>query len=176
MNSLIIIVLLLYLIWTYVSKEDKYVTLVDKLNTTDKNVTLVDKVNTTDKYHTSVYTIDGGHLFDVVDKALSTDKFSRTIGNMTKVIDVATKTVDSTIIDIRLKPILATSGRNQEKLDVADPNIGTFDIETFNDNGISKVYALGFHVSNNTKTFYIDEATLDSDKLILNCSAIVDAI
>lgn len=55
-----------------------------------------------------------------------------------------------------------------DKYNTADPYIGTFDLETYKSDGISKVYAIGFHTKNNNN-YYIDKDTLDSNELIMRC-------
>lgn len=53
---------------------------------------------------------------------------------------------------------------------IRNPNIGVIDLETFkNDEGINKVYAAGFktNLANDSVLYYIDEASLDSNEVIL---------
>lgn len=63
-------------------------------------------------------------------------------------------------------------GEFKRNLDDAIPNlnIGVLDIETYEDQGIAKCFAIGFYTSLdvNCKTFYINE-DLDSDKLLNRC-------
>ncbi|KAF2647099.1 hypothetical protein K491DRAFT_344351 [Lophiostoma macrostomum CBS 122681] len=53
---------------------------------------------------------------------------------------------------------------------VPNINIGVLDIETYEDNGLAKCYAIGFYTSldDKCKTFYINK-NLDSDELIKRC-------
>lgn len=52
-------------------------------------------------------------------------------------------------------------------------NLGSFDLEVYKDNGINKVYAIGYYTNSmkEPKLFYLTDVDkkLDSDKLILTC-------
>lgn len=48
-------------------------------------------------------------------------------------------------------------------------NIGTIDLETFKDNGISICYAIGFYTENDSNMYYIDKENLDNYLVIHKC-------
>lgn len=62
---------------------------------------------------------------------------------------------------------------NKNKSQIAFPNtrIGSFDMEVYNANGLSNVYALGFYAKFDPEPhmFYIDKEDLDSSKLVFKC-------
>lgn len=76
-------------------------------------------------------------------------------------------------MDLKLTPIKTVdrSKRDKQIFSTSNPFIGTFDLETYlDDDGISKVYALGFYTKQHgPNSFYIDENTLNSEELILKC-------
>lgn len=114
----------------------------------------------------------GGHIFDTVDVSLTDYTFSRTIGNVSKVININTKSVVNSTVNLKLLPIKPTDTykRGRQILSTYNPFIGSFDLETYLDEGIYKVYALGFYTKQHgPKTFYIDENSLNSEELILKC-------
>jgi hypothetical protein len=146
----------------YLNKNNKYVTVVNKY-------LLNDSIN----HNISVYTVDGGHIFHSLDSKLSINSFKRTIGNLTKVVDVISGNIVNTEIEVKLNFIKAnkytSKNKNKNILNTASRFIGTLDLETYVDQDKNRVYALGYHTSVETKTFYIDPITLDSDELILRC-------
>lgn len=79
-----------------------------------------------------------------------------------------TSTIESSILFDPIKvPIVRKSLRN---LSIPNHKIGTMDIATYMVNGIPKVYAIAFHTrQHGTKTYYSHPATLDSDKLVMDC-------
>jgi hypothetical protein len=87
----------------YLSKNNKYVTLIHKYHSND---ILNHKI--------SVYTVDGGHIFDSLDTRLSINTFKRTVGNVTKVIEVVNNEKSGTN---RRKPLnkINTSILNKRK-------------------------------------------------------------
>nr|YP_010584220.1 hypothetical protein PEX43_mgp07 [Spathularia flavida]UZT67626.1 hypothetical protein [Spathularia flavida] len=94
------------------------------------------------------------------------------MGNITKIIDIENKSVSNSLVNLNLNSIKLKENNYNFKLQLntANPFIGSFDIETYLDEGISKVYALGFYTKQHgTKTFYIDENSLNSEELILKC-------
>ena len=139
----------------------------------------------------NIYTTLGTHVLNVKDKYINNNTFTRTIGNVTNTItfnkeNILPKTITSnkeenlsstpfikkTSILIALNPVKYKQNKFLNNLNVNSPFIGTLDLETYNDNGISKVYALGFYTKQSYKklnTFYIDPNTLDSNELILRC-------
>lgn len=98
----------------------------------------------------------GGHIFDTVDVSLTDYTFSRTIGNVSKVININTKSVVNSTVNLKLLPIKPTDTykRGRQILSTSNPFIGSFDLETYLYEGISKVYALGFYTKQHgPKTF-----------------------
>lgn len=128
-------------------------------------------------HNINVYTILGTHTFNAKDKYINNNSFTRSIGNVTNTItfnkDNSTHPIKNTSIIIGLNPVkLRKQNKYLMNLNINSPFIGTFDLETYNDNGISKVYAIGFYTKQYYKklnTFYIDPNNLDSHELILKC-------
>jgi hypothetical protein len=94
------------------------------------------------------------------------------MGNITKLIDIENKSVSNSLVNLNINSIKlkANNFKSKLQLNTANPFIGSFDLETYLDEGISKVYALGFYTKQHgPKTFYIDENSLNSEELILKC-------
>lgn len=71
------------------SKNGKYITLVNRGYTSNNRIQI----------NSCVYTSFGGHILNATDTYLNSNAFTRTIGNVTKTIDLTTKNVtDSSII------------------------------------------------------------------------------
>ena len=144
-----------------------------------KMIIIIDILTLNDSltYNINVYTTLGTHIFNAKDRYLNNNLFTRSIGNVTNTItfnkDNYTDPIKNTSIVIGLNPVrLRTNNKYLNNLNINSPFIGTLDLETYNDNGISKVYALGFYTKQyykKLKTFYIDPNTLDSNELILKC-------
>lgn len=114
-------------------------------------------------------------MFNAIDTYLNINTFTRTIGNISKTIDVNTKSIIESDIKLDLKNIKVNKFNNKT-FDTSDPFIGTLDLETYYDKDYSKskVYALGFYTRQyGCKTFYIDKTTLDSEELILRCLVVM---
>nr|YP_008965382.1 hypothetical protein [Rhynchosporium commune]AHC02352.1 hypothetical protein [Rhynchosporium commune] len=78
--------------FVYNSENKKFVTIINKDTTIDnKNM---HKIN--------VITVDGGHIIDATDIYLTPNTFSRTINNVTKVIDIHNRSVVSSSIVVKL--------------------------------------------------------------------------
>jgi hypothetical protein len=143
----------------YISDNKKYITLINRDKTADNKT--MHKIN--------VFTIDGGHIFEAMDAALTNNTFTRIIGNLTKVIDIDNRSIVNSSIKVKLTHIKSKEIKD-DKYDTANPFIGSLDLETYDSDGISKVYAVGFYTKKGgTKCYYIDSNTLDSDELIFRC-------
>nr|YP_008965389.1 hypothetical protein [Rhynchobrunnera orthospora]AHC02392.1 hypothetical protein [Rhynchobrunnera orthospora] len=147
--------LFLVIVRYFLVKNNKYVTIVKRVCINNNKVHIM-----------NVFTSAGGHILEGRDTLLTVNTFSRKINNITKIKDTAKheKAVVSNSIDVKLSHIRATKA-SSKRYDTADPFIGTLDLETYNDEGISKVYAIGFYTKNNPNCFYIDKNSLDSDEL-----------
>jgi len=105
----------------------------------------------------NIFTNNGHNILNVTDKKIDNSNFSRTMGNITNVIN-NNKVITSTRIDVKLdlikRPKPQFTLRNLKK---NNPFIGTIDLETFKYNSISKVYAGGFYTKQFLliKTIYI---------------------
>lgn len=54
--------------------------------------------------------------------------------------------------------------QKDDKFNIPYPYVGTLDLETYDNNDKSKVYAIGFYTKQfRVNNFYIDENTLNSD-------------
>lgn len=144
----------------FLSDKGKYVTLINKFILPDSRI----------KHEISVFTREGYHIFNVIDITVNDKTFTRTIGNTMKIINIEDESLFNTKINMNLSPIKINKKEvNENRFTIADPFVGTFDLETYNDGGISKVYALGFYTKQyGINTFYIDE-TFNSEDLILRC-------
>lgn len=111
------------------------------------------------------YSLNGVVLTSVSDIAID-DVIIRNSGE--KQLVIRDGNVVSLTQNIKLIPLQKPASK---PLFVEYNNIGVIDIETFKaDNGINKVYALGFMTTQMSKPaiYYIDKETLDSRKLILD--------
>lgn len=116
-----------------------------------------------------VYNINGMKLYDIFDKKINKNIFSREVGNVKVLVDQSG--IYNKKIKIKFKPIYPHKSRGLQSKMITHPDymIGTLDLETYNvENNISKVYALGFYANNECHTFYID-SDLNSDNLIMKC-------
>ena len=120
-------------------------------------------------HNINIYTINGQKALNVIDKKIDNSSFTRKIGNVTNVINNK-KLVTNTSIDIKLDVIKKPKPKfNLINFHTNDPFIGTIDLETFEYNSISKVYAAGYYTKQfNCKTFYIDVNDLNSDSVVIN--------
>lgn len=152
----------------FMDDSGKLIIIIEILNLSDNSL----------QHNINVYTILGTHIFNAKDKYINNNSFTRSIGNVTNTItfnkdNSSTHPIKNTSILIGLNPVkLHKQNKYFKNLNVNSPFIGTFDLETYNDNGISKVYAIGFYTKQYYKTlntFYIDPNNLDSNELILKC-------
>ena len=111
------------------------------------------------------YFLDGIVVSHVIDRVLN-NFFIRNIDN--KEIVFRNNKVICIKQNIKLK---AVDKPESKTLFIEDNNIGSFDIETYrNNNGETKVYALGFKSNLDKDCYikYINRKTLDSDEIILD--------
>ena len=88
--------------------------------------------------------------------------FDRTIGNVTLTIE------DQKIINYKVNNKLQGIKNYSKPISDRNINIGTFDLEVFEDsNGNSKVYAAGFCVDNTPYMFYLDSSNYDN--VLIEC-------
>jgi hypothetical protein len=117
----------------------------------------------------NVYNLNGMKISNMVDKEISSNSFTRVIGNV-KVYINKTGIYNKEII-IDFKPIYPNKikGFQSKLFSVDDYRVGTMDLETYKeDEMISKTYAIGFYAARKVHTFYIDK-DIDSDAIILKC-------
>lgn len=116
-----------------------------------------------------MFTVNGKHILNLKDTYISNNIFTRNTGNITKTVNLKDNSV-STQIKVNLDPIKLHKQIYQlRSLNIPNTNIGTLDIETYINDGICKVYALGFYTKKyNSKTYYINE-NLDSSVVVLRC-------
>ena len=143
----------------FTDKKNKYILVLEK-----------EVVNSFLQHKINIYTRDGLLVLNVVDRTINHTSFSRTIGNITNIID-NNRIITNTKINIKLDSIKPNkSAYALKNLYVNNPYIGTLDIETYSDNGVSRVYALGFYTKqHNVNIFYINPNTLNSDQSIIDC-------
>ena len=113
------------------------------------------------------YTLQGVYLGGVEDTKVG-DIYIRRFGNNTFFVQnnniiYLEKTID-------LKPIKREL-HSDIKTIIEDVRIGVIDIETYTENNLAKVYALGFLTNLDTKPnlYYIEAKNLNSSDIILNC-------
>ena len=109
-------------------------------------------------------------ILSVTDENLGTDRFSREINNASFYFEngeVKRKTLPVKLPLLRAKP--------SKYKGMANPNIGSFDVETFKDyDSNSKVYALGFTNTELAKQkqvsiYYLGRDGNTSDEIIIKC-------
>lgn len=117
-----------------------------------------------------IYNSDSGILYFTVYDTCYTigdyNNFSRCIGS--NLLDIK----NNKIISVRSTKYLEyIKPKFIEYKASSNPYIGSFDIETYiNDDGISKIYALGFCTGvNDYKLYYIDVLNKTSEDLLINC-------
>lgn len=96
-------------------------------------------------YNINIYTISGQKVLNVLDKKIYNSIFSRTIGNVTNIINskmlITNITIDINLDLIKkLKPYYKLINLYRNKF-----FIDTTDLETFMSNSISRVYAAGYY-------------------------------
>ena len=140
-----------------------------KIFSYDDKFLIIIKSSSTKEHNIHVFTIEARHVLKLSDKALSDVMFIRTSGNVSKTVDTKSSTV-VTLIKVLLDHIkLPKTIYSHRNLNIPNPKIGVLDIETYIDDGISRVYALGFYTKQyGAKTFYIDKK-LNSNELVLRC-------
>jgi len=111
---------------------------------------------------------EGRQVLGVSDQAITNTMYTRSTSNITKILDIKSYRVVSTQIKVNFDYIkVPKSIYSHKHLNIPDPRIGTLDLETYIDDGISKVYAIGFYTKQHgAKTFYIDQE-LNSNELVL---------
>lgn len=117
----------------------------------------------------SAYSTKGQLLSSVDDTLLPDGSLKRTSRN--KTVFIKNDKIISRSEIYTFKPVaIAPYNKNNKYSAFPYPNIGTFDVETYEIHGIAKIYALGFHsnLQKNPITFYIGE-DLDSDKIVSDC-------
>jgi DNA polymerase type B, organellar and viral len=130
-------------------------------------IIIVSKEDRNNNYTRFIFDYKSGLLIKkVVDIIQNSTEFDRTIGNIT--LSLNNERVIKYDLNINLPSIKPKFNVLKQEPNI---NIGSFDLETFlNNNGISKVYALGFltNIDTNCNLFYLSDYT-DSDQLILAC-------
>nr|YP_009529237.1 DNA polymerase type B2 [Cladonia subtenuis]AXX76245.1 DNA polymerase type B2 [Cladonia subtenuis]WBP63544.1 DNA polymerase type B2 [Cladonia subtenuis] len=140
-------------------KKDMYTIVITK-SSTDENKQQND---------VSIYSDSGFKVTNFTDVEIDKNKFVRKTSNVYNTIynGVVTKSR----VSIPLAPVRGRkTSKRIKNLIIPDPHIGSFDLETYRDQGVSKVYSLGYYTkTHGVKIFYIDKESLDSDKLIIKC-------
>ena len=120
-------------------------------------------------HNINIYTPNGELVLNVLDKKIDNTCFSRKVKNIINII--TNKVITNTRLELKLdsikKPVTPSKLRNY----ISNSEfIGTLDLETYNDNEVSKVYAAGFYTKQfGLERFYIDKDNLDSDSLVIKC-------
>jgi len=116
-----------------------------------------------------IYDYEKGFLIcEIKDTIISSNSFTRTINNVSMFIEkekIVKLQINKKLDAIKYK-LTPNFDRNK--------NLGALDLETFEDqNGLTKVYAIGFLTNNEIKPslFYLTDVNTDynSDELILKC-------
>lgn len=120
------------------------------------------------------YTYDGVLLGSVIDTNISDTNIQREVKNNKLLFQNNILATKEEVL--KLKPINATyvlnKKRRNRKSYIENPKIGVIDLETYEVryNDKTKVYAGGFftYLSNQVNTYYIDQDTMDSNKVVLD--------
>lgn len=151
------------------------------MNDSGKLIIIIKILNLFDnslQHNINVYTILSTHIFNAKDKYINNNSFTKSISNVINIITFNKDNffihfIKNTSILIGLNPVkLHKQNKYFKNLNVNSPFIGTFNLETYNNNGIFKVYVIGFYTKQYYKTlntFYIDLNNLDFNELILKC-------
>jgi len=129
---------------------------------------LISVESTEDMNIIDIYSVEGMHIYRMVDKRINYNSFTRTIGNVKSYID-NTGIYDRDII-IKFSRVYPLPYKARHSL-LLHPEwkLGSLDIETYTiNNDVSKAYAIGFYAKGKVETFYIDQ-NLNSDVLIKRC-------
>lgn len=140
-----------------------------KYTTTSKPVIIKTAKIGPEQVKKSAYSTKGQLLSSVVDTLLPDGSLKRTTRN--KTVFIKNDKIVSRSEFYTFKPVtMPPYNKNNKYSAFPNPNIGTFDLETYETNNIAKVYALGFHSNLQDKpiTFYIGK-DLDSDKIVIDC-------
>lgn len=126
-------------------------------------VNLVDKL----KKSVFIFNISGMKINHIIDESYD-DNIIRQQGNIRFYINKFGE-IYKKEISTKFSPIYVSklSGR-LSRLNYPDHKFGSLDLETYTFQQKSYVYALGFYIENDLKTFYIDK-DLSSDELLLKC-------
>lgn len=116
-----------------------------------------------------VYTIKGLFKGEVIDSLLPNNILKRSISNNDFFIHDNAVSYREKLYNFNSIKSSIHKTRNRDLI-TANPNIGTFDIETYiNKDGDSKVYALGYYTKlDKSKLFYINKDN-NSDNVVLEC-------
>lgn len=114
----------------------------------------------------NVYNKNGMFISNVEEHSFGS-YFIRSIGNTKLYID--NRGVFRKDIDIKFHSVYPYKITGlQSKMSQPDFRFGVLDLETYKNDDISKVYALGFYTKDNMNMFYI-EKNMSSDELIMRC-------
>jgi hypothetical protein len=114
----------------------------------------------------SVYNASSGILItEIKDYIMDDNLFNRKIGNVS--LSISNDSIVKLESEKKLYPLRSTAVIPKDE---ANPFIGSWDIEAFDDvDGCTKVYALGFAIlGKDSKTYYID-SSITSEQLVLKC-------
>jgi len=140
-----------------------------KYTTTSKPVIIKTAKIGPEQVKKSAYSIKGQLLSSVEGTLLADGSLKRTSRN--KTVFIQNDKIISRLEFYTFKPVtMAPYNKNNKYSAFPNPNIGTFDVETYETDSIAKIYALGFHSNLQEKpiTFYIGK-DLDSDKIVIDC-------
>jgi DNA polymerase family B len=129
-------------------------------------IIIVDKINN-DKVLKRCFNQFGDLITQATDTLLPNNNLRRDSGNFTTILN------NNEIIFSERKinfSSIKSDFKLSEDTGLPNTNLGVLDLETYEDDGISKCYAIGFYSSldENTKTYYINK-DLDSVELINRC-------
>jgi DNA polymerase type B, organellar and viral len=132
-----------------------------------KYVIIIDKIDN-NKANKRCFNLYGDLIIEALDTRLSDSNLRRESGNFSIIINSDNEVIFSER-KISFNSIKSDFKLSEDK-GLPNTNIGVLDLETYEDDGIAKCYAIGFYSSldENTKTYYINK-DLDSVELINRC-------
>lgn len=136
----------------------------DKIYLYKEDIIIINKKDK-DVWNRSIYSATSGILLYYIEDVIINDKtFVRKIGNVSLTISE-----DKIVKTESLKKLSHIKYVPKPLKDEANPFIGSWDIEAFEEGDTAKVYALGFTVlGGKPKTYYLEKG-MTSEDLVLNC-------
>jgi len=136
------------------------------------NIIISHELESVNKYTKKAFTLSGNLLGEVQDTIENSNTIIRKSGAFTfQIKDNSIVFVDKQISLPPVKKEHSFDADVYKTTIIEDVRIGTIDVETYKVNNLAKVYAIGFYTNLDSKpiTYYIEDTTLNSDKIILKC-------